>query len=448
MGEEVGVRRRVRARRAPDRRLIDLDHLVEAVDPLDGVVRAGLRPRSVELVRERLVDDLVDEGRLARARDAGDADELPDREVDVDPLQVVLAGAADAEVAAILGAARRDGDPALAREEVARHRPAVPHHLRRRALGDNLPAVLAGAGPHVHEPVGRAHHLLVVLDDEHGVAEVPEPLEGRDQTPVVPLVEADRRLVEDVEDADQLRPDLRRQPEPLRLAARERARCTVEVEIADADVVEEREPLADLLHDPAADQLLGRREVELVEARERPGDRLLGERVDREPAHGDREHLGLEPRALADRAGAHRHVLLDALALVARVRLAVAPLEVRHKPLERHRVLALAAHPVLVGDEEAVPARAEEEPVLILLLEVAPRRVEVDLEPVGDRLDHRLVEALPAERPGHERALVDRAARVRDEEVGVDLELRAEAGAARAGAVRGVEGEDPRLELG
>ena len=117
---------------------------------------------------------------------------------------------------------------------------------------------------------GAAHHLLVVLDDEHRVADVAQPLERVDQPRVVALVEADRRLVEDVEDADELRADLRREPQPLRLAARERRRCAVEREVADSDVVEEGEPLADLLHDPVADQLLGRRQPELVEERRAP----------------------------------------------------------------------------------------------------------------------------------------------------------------------------------
>ena len=79
-------------------------------------------------------------------------------------------------------------------------------------------------GPHVDEPVGRAHHLLVVLDDDDRVAERLQPLERADQLAVVALVEPDRRLVEDVEHADELRADLRREPEPLRLAARERRR--------------------------------------------------------------------------------------------------------------------------------------------------------------------------------------------------------------------------------
>ena len=113
--------------------------------------------------------------------------------------------------------------------------------------------------------VGGAHHLLVVLDDEDGVAERLQPLERPDQLVVVALVQADRRLVEDVEDADELRADLRREPQPLRLAAGERLRRAVELEVADADVVEEGQPLADLLDDPVADQLLGRGQPELVE---------------------------------------------------------------------------------------------------------------------------------------------------------------------------------------
>ena len=167
--------------------------------------------------------------------------------------------------AAVLVAPRRHRDPALAREELPRDRAPVARHVARRALGDDLAAVLARARPHVDEPVGRAHHLLVVLDHEHGVAEVAEPLERPDQPAVVALVEPDRRLVEDVEHADELRADLGREPEPLRLAAGERPRRAVEVEVPDADVVEEREPLPDLLQDAPADQHLRRRQLELVD---------------------------------------------------------------------------------------------------------------------------------------------------------------------------------------
>ena len=326
--------------------------------------------------------------------------------------------------------------------------PSVRSTCVGRALGDDLAAVLARARAHVDEPVGRPHHLLVVLDDKHGVAEAAQPLERVDQLAVVALVQADRGLVEDVEDADELRADLRRQAQPLRLAARERLRRAVELEVADADVVQERQPLADLLHDPVADQLLGARQLQLVQERQRPRHRHLREGVDRQVADRDREHLRLEARALADRARPEAHVLLDPLALLRRVGLPVPPLQGRDQPLERHRVLALPAHAVPVGDVDPLAVRPVEEPVLLLLSELAPRRLEVDLVPLRDRLDHRLVEAAVADRPRDQRAVPDRHGRVRDDEVRVDLELRAQAGAARACAVRRVEREDPRLELG
>ena len=89
------------------------------------------------------------------------------------------------------------------------------------------------------------------------------PLERPDEAVVVALVEPDRGLVEDVEDADELRADLGREPEPLRLAARERERGAVELEVADADVVEEGQARADLLEDPGRDVPLAFGQLEL-----------------------------------------------------------------------------------------------------------------------------------------------------------------------------------------
>ena len=63
----------------------------------------------------------------------------------------------------------------------------------------------------------------------------------------VTLVQADRGLVQDVERVDQLRPDLGRQPDALRLAAGERRRQPVERQVVQPDVVEEAQAVADLL---------------------------------------------------------------------------------------------------------------------------------------------------------------------------------------------------------
>ena len=82
--EEPDVGRRVGARRAPDRRLVDRDDLVELLEAGDALVRARAQLGAVQPVRHRLVEHLVDQRRLARARHAGHAREDAERDLDVD----------------------------------------------------------------------------------------------------------------------------------------------------------------------------------------------------------------------------------------------------------------------------------------------------------------------------------------------------------------------------
>ncbi len=111
-------------------------------------------------------------------------------------------------------------------------------------------------GTEIDEEVRPAHRLLVVLDDEHRVAEITQPLEGADELLVVALVQADRGLVEHVEHADEGRADLRREPDALRLPAGEGRGRATHREVADADVVEEPQALLDLTEDQARDVAL------------------------------------------------------------------------------------------------------------------------------------------------------------------------------------------------
>src|SRR3954447_6268369 len=110
-------------------------------------MRAGAHAGPMEPVRHGAVEDLVDERGLARARDAGHAAEHSKWERNVDRLEVVLAGAANAELAARLPALRRHGYLSLAAQELPGERAGLADDVRGRALGDDLPAVLPGAGP-------------------------------------------------------------------------------------------------------------------------------------------------------------------------------------------------------------------------------------------------------------------------------------------------------------
>src|SRR6185312_10084392 len=53
---------------------------------------------------------------------------------------------------------------------------------------------LTGPGADVHDPVGRADRVLVVLDHDQRVAQLAQPDQRLDQPAVVPLVQPDRRL--------------------------------------------------------------------------------------------------------------------------------------------------------------------------------------------------------------------------------------------------------------
>ena len=79
----------------------------------------------------------------------------------------------------------------------------VLHDLGGGAFGDDCAAVDAGAGTHVDDMIGGADGFFVVLDDDHGVAEVAQVDQRIEQPAVVALMQADRRLIKDVEHARQ-----------------------------------------------------------------------------------------------------------------------------------------------------------------------------------------------------------------------------------------------------
>ena len=200
----------------------------------------------------------------------------------------------------------------------------------RRALGDDVAAMDAGGGADVDDVVGLADGVLVVLDDDDGVADVAQVLERAEQALVVALVEADRGLVEHVEHAGEAGADLRGQPDALALAARQRGGGAGERQIVEPDIDEEVQPLADLLQDADGDLVLlpGQRLGQVGEPGERAADGEVGHRRNVERVELDRQRLGLQPLAAAGLAGLGRVVALDLLAHPCRVGLAIAALEI------------------------------------------------------------------------------------------------------------------------
>ena len=316
-----------------------------------------------------------------------------------------------------------------------------------RAGDHHLAAVLTGAGPDVDDPVGHPDGVLVVLDHDQRVAEVLEAHQRLDQPVVVALVQPDRRLVEDVEHADEAGADLRRQPDALRLAAGQRARGPVEREVVEADVEQEVEALLDLLQHPLGDLLLARRQLEGPQEVRRLVDRQPADLGDALAAQGDRHRHRLEPASLAGGARHLAHEAFVALPAGVGLRLSVPALDVGPDALEAGVVRALAA--VAVGVLDVHLRRVPVEDGLPgLRRQVLPRGVQVEAELLAQRREQPDEEVRDVRAgPRADRALTERRARVGDHQLGVDLHPGAEAVADRAGTERRVERERPRLEV-
>ncbi len=135
--------------------------------------------------------------------------------------------------------------------------------LRKGSLRDYLAAVHAGTGSEVHDVVGPAHRLVVVLDDDERVALAAQGFERVEQTVVVARVQPDGGFIQHVEHAAQVGAELRREPDALRLAAGERLGRTIQRQVAQPDLVHEAQPLADLVDDVRGDQRVRALELEL-----------------------------------------------------------------------------------------------------------------------------------------------------------------------------------------
>ena len=96
---DAGVGGRAGTRRSAQRRLIDLDDLVELLQSLDGIVPAGLRRQQPQMPAGGVAQDIAGQRTFAGAADAGHAHQSAQRNRHVDVLEVVVPGPTDDDVA-------------------------------------------------------------------------------------------------------------------------------------------------------------------------------------------------------------------------------------------------------------------------------------------------------------------------------------------------------------
>src|SRR5919198_5639193 len=126
----------------------------------------------------------------------------------------------------------------------------------RRAQGNDRAAVNAGAWSEIDDQIGGFDRRLVVLDHQNAVAHFFETPQGAQQHLVVARMKADGWLVENVADATQVRSELRREANALRLAAGKSVGTAIEGQIGESHFGEEFETLLDFAQNLLGDRAL------------------------------------------------------------------------------------------------------------------------------------------------------------------------------------------------
>ena len=208
----------------------------------------------LERARDRAVERVVDQRGLARSGHARDDGQRAERHPERDVLEVVLARAAQRQVAPARRAARA-GRECVSRPERYRavsegRRGGTPPAGRPNTIS---PPRSPEPGPELDHVIGGLDEAAVVLDDDDRVAGLRQLAAEIGEPRRVARVQADGRLVEHVERADQLGAELVGEIDALRLAARQRARLARQREVAETDAQQERELGLQLAQDLAGD---------------------------------------------------------------------------------------------------------------------------------------------------------------------------------------------------
>ena len=307
----------------------------------------------------------------------------------------------------------------------------------------------ARAGADVHDVVGGAHGVLVVLDDQNGVAEVAQLPKRGQKLVIVALVQADGRLVENIEHAHQARADLRRQTDALAFAAGERRRRARKRQIAQADRLQKAEARPDLAQDLFGNDGHAALERQPVHEIQLVGDGHGAEIHDVHAAdrHGQRNVAQTPAAAFGTRA--LRHAFLQLLVHGLGLRFGIAPGDVVEYALKGPLQHA-APVGALVVDRQIFLARAVEDGVKRGFRQIADGLGQGEVIFFAERLkihpgDGIILDVVVA--GGLDRALQNGFGVVRNDECRVGDELCAEARADRAGTVGVVEREHARRKL-
>ena len=293
--------------------------------------------------------------------------------------------------------------------------------------------------------IGCEHGIFIVLDHDQRIAEVAQTFEGRQQLVIVALVQADGRLVQNIQHAHQRRTDLSGKTNTLALAARQRTGRARKRQIFQTDRLQETQSIHDFLDNAITDLVLHLGQLQGMQKLHRLDDRLFGKLRNVQPADRHRQHLRPQTATVTRRTGNFAHTFLDLAARVVARGFLVASLEIAHDALKR-----LAHHAARHAADRKFKwliARAVQQLVHRRIAHLLDRRVEREAVLFAKRgeihaRDRARLSTAPAR--GTNRTLADGQLAVGQDAVGVDAHLHAQSRTHRTCTVRIVEREHAR----
>ena len=377
-------------------------------------------------IRKRGRNRIGDQGALARSRNTGNDCERTELNLGGNVFEVVGAGARDLKAAAAgLAALVWHADHPLAGQISTRHGIGARHDIGRRSRGDHVPAVDARAWPHIDHIVGSANRVLIVFNDDNGVADIAQALECLNQPLVVALVKTNRRLVQNIENAHEARTDLRSQANALRLTAGKRRRSTIERQIIKADINQKTQAFQDFLDDTTADELLTLGELKVLKKLERLAARQATNLINGLAAHGDGEHLGAQASTMAARTRLLANVLLQARLSVLVGRLGIALVQDIAHARKLGVPLAATTVELLIVHRNLLVAHAIQKCTAHSRRYVFPRCIRAHLKVLTDRGEDLGVVVRIAEQASKD-PIGNRLRRVLNQRLGIDRFLKAQ----------------------
>ena len=288
-----------------------------------------------------------------------------------------------------------------------------------------------------------------MLHHDDGIPQIPHPAERRDQFRVVPLVQADAGLIQDIHYAHQRAADLGSQPDPLRFTSGKRPRAAAEGQVFQAHIAQEAQPGVNLFQDLRRDNPVV--SVQLQVREELPGltDAQIADLGQALPAHGHSPGFRFQALPAAFRTGFLRHVFLIGLFHGVRGSFPVPSFQRRDDPLKAGGVLPRTVSAFIGNADLVVPGtvkqgvharfvdlfqgRIQRESVLVAHRAEVLRRDSVVFRGVET---HQVHGAFPQGHP-----------LIRENRFPADLHPDSQAAAGRAGSIGAVEGEHPGRQL-